>query len=712
MAPPKQDTLRWRREELEGLVVSWESATEALLILFVAFVIGLGGGAVQCYEYMDCYDKGLCTNASRWRAVGLSCSFTNHVTVQADALYGGGNGTFTSLTRSVCAPGERLHTSSLTGSTECAPYRSWPNALNTEIMQPGATSRHMEMCGEWIDAGAVLTNTMYWSFYDQDNANAAVQNAEAGLYASTRLSATDMGKFYTACASTILGGTGAIRSSAKEAYVHLNTGLSGITSTQRVMEGAGWLASHACDGPAQVGVTVDGAIFKASIMRGSTFSSGSLAQALFSVDEPLALQDDAERANTLVNANAMSSPMATMSQLEWVFEGATGRTDHNTIPLLYGVTPELDGLVWLAEQQRYVEAEAYLKGLAAHCAFALHGSLGITTTGGYHTATSQRPAAAALGRLKAPHPGDLLAEDVSNVTVLNASIVTFSQLQAEPMGNPQTDCITVGRFLFPDRIDEEHFDLMITDRLYDRLEEITHVLRESLKHITTNHAMINAVFYNPAGVVSAIETTRLRIAGAPRGTWAGIARDFSDGNFASGDGPMLMAIKQGKAMFADRTGLLFSTANVCAGPPVYAAMEANAYVYPGGDCSHMLLGVLRKPFADERYDNASLASRAGYVIAHELAHNSLVSAWNSGATQALLSRYTSNLYSEALADVMSAVAIVHSGLATGQQVCQHVSQLWCARTPMNYAPSSTASHPGPNIRGDALCSTLGDLGLL
>jgi len=175
---------------------------------------------------------------------------------------------------------------------------------------------------------------------------------------------------------------------------------------------------------------------------------------------------------------------------------------------------------------------------------------------------------------------------------------------------------------------------------------------------------------------------------------------------------MLMAVKQAKAIFTDRTNILFADENVCTGPPIYPAMEANAYIYPGGDCTHVMLGVLRKPFADERYDNASLASRAGWVIAHELAHNSLVSTWNDAPVSSLLSRYTSNLYSEAIADVIGALAVIHAGYATATQVCHHVSQIWCARVPMGYTPNPSASHPGANQRGDLLCDTLSDMGLM
>ena len=116
--------------------------------------------------------------------------------------------------------------------------------------------------------------------------------------------------------------------------------------------------------------------------------------------------------------------------------------------------------------------------------------------------------------------------------------------------------------------------------------------------------------------------------------------------------------------------------------------------------------MLRRPFADERYDNTSLFARIGYVVGHELAHETMLSSWNQSAKNKLLHRYNSNLHPEALADVVSLVALVENGILTENEACSHVSQLWCARVPPFYTHSSTAAHPGPNERGDALCATL------
>ena len=251
-------------------------------------------------------------------------------------------------------------------------------------------------------------------------------------------------------------------------------------------------------------------------------------------------------------------------------------------------------------------------------------------------------------------------------------------------------------------------------RLYSRLETLTGTIRAAVIDTVLNFGPIREVFNDPQYVADAVQATSVRFAGAPRGSWAGLQTALPDGHLASSDGPLVAALKSSRAMFQSRIGLTFSSStNACDGPPVYDALTSNAYIYPTAQpCQHILLGILRAPLADERFDNVSLATRVGYVLAHELGHNALVSHWHPDRLWSLLWRYTDNLHSEALADVIAVVAIVRTGMASAQEVCERVSQVWCARVRFDYSPRADASHPGPNFRGDALCETLRDLGFL
>lgn len=707
--------------------MSSAASLEAFLVISTAAAVGLLAGAVQCDELRRCNAAGTCANSTSWGSTWATCSFSNYVDVIGDRLYGN-NATddasrFASLTRGVCAPGERLHRNSVTSAIECAPWRTWPQAFNLEIGDPDASALHDQACGAWIEAGPVVqTSVQYNAFYDLSRGVAAVEHADEAAFRSSRLSSTDMGKFYSACSATVLGGTGAVRSSARQAYAHLQTGLTGLTTQRRVLEAVGWLSAHSCDSPVQIGVSV-GTTFFATAQQGTAFSASSLANALYAVDEPRSLQDAASVGNALVNANAAPSPPTTLEQMEFVYEGASGRTDHDTVPIQMAATPTLDGLVYITAtgQDRFEEASAYVHGVAALCAFALHGAMDVESAGGYtaalsevHALRAKRPRAAALGRLRGGHFGQNALAEVSNVTLAQASVVTFSQLEAAPKGDGHSDCAAMTHFLFPDRLDEQHFRLLVTDELYDRAEEITAVLRESAAQIVVDNPSIAAVLADPAAIAEDIRTTTVRIAGAPRGTWAGLQRGYVDGVLSSADGPLVMALKQARAIFMDRINTLFDGSGPCQGPPVYDALTTNAYIHPSALCTHMMLGILQKPFADERYDNTSLATRFGYVMAHELAHNTLNTQFIQPSYANLLHRYaTSAVHDEAIADVISALAILHAGLATGEEVCRHVSQLWCARVPLVFDYYAGAVvHPGPNDRGDHLCATLGDLGVL
>lgn len=696
-------------------------ALQGVVVVAAAGGIGLAAIQLQCNAASKCLAEKTCTSNG-------FCSFQNSVGITTDAKYTDYSynmSRYEELTRGVCAPGERLHVNFVTGADECAPWRAWPDALNHEIMGSG-TSKHMQLCGSWIEAGPTFpTYNSYWSFYDGARTDAAIRASEAASFSSSRLSSTDLGKLYASCHHTILGGSGAIRESAVQAYRYILTGVSSLvnlngTSTRRqVLSAAGFLAGHHCDGPAQIGVgTPLFGSFAAIVTAGTTFEAGALFDALQSVDPSAALTAlMAESANAYINANSASATTATFSDLEHFLEGSARRTDHATVPLIHESTPELNGLLWLVDQGRLTEANSYLQGVAAFCAFSIHSTMTLDGAGDYVEATNQvrrirhqRPKAAALGRLK-KHSQDPAELHVTNKSLTKASSLTFSSIRLNPTGDATSDCVAFAEWLFPDRLDRQYFDATVPPKLYSRFEAISEQLRASVEHVVLYDSKISSTLVDPSRVATEVRNTRIRVAGAPRGSWGGIARGYTDAGLSSRDGPMLGALKQARAIYLDRMDMLFDLPSVCSGPPIYDALTQNAYIYPGLRCTHILLGFLRKPFSDERYDDASLASRGAFFVAHELAHNTLVSSWTS-RMNSLLHRYPTNVYSEAIADVIAALAVIHSGLANAKQVCEHNSQMWCARTVPGYTTSSTATHPGPNERGDLLCDTLGDLGFV
>ena len=77
-----------------------------------------------------------------------------------------------------------------------------------------------------------------------------------------------------------------------------------------------------------------------------------------------------------------------------------------------------------------------------------------------------------------------------------------------------------------------------------------------------------------------------------------------------------MMLKQSRAVFLDRLSLAVTHADICEVPPLRDALERNAYMLltsSGRACAMLLPGILVPPFAEERYDAASLQARIGYV---------------------------------------------------------------------------------------------------
>ena len=183
-------------------------------------------------------------------------------------------------------------------------------------------------------------------------------------------------------------------------------------------------------------------------------------------------------------------------------------------------------------------------------------------------------------------------------------------------------------------------------------------------------------------------------------------------SFDSSDGVFIMAAKQAHTIWMDRqSSLVHDSSDPCDGPSAYHPLTANAYIFPGYRCSYYLLGMSFRPYADEAYDDASLMSRFGYIIAHELAHNNLNQNYAAGITPLLQDYPCESTRSEGWADVAGCLGVLHTGHLNSTELCQHVSQSWCARIPVGYAGCGGQSHPKANVRGDALCATLRRLGV-
>ena len=707
-----------------------QAELEAFAIPVVALLVAIVAGAVHCGVAVDCVHHDRCLQTGgQW----VGCGFVNVVDLAADRLYNASraNVSLATLTRGSCTAGERRQADGV-----CVPLRSYPSALEVEVQDPASGMQHTRWCGAWIyaHAGGVRDATLYYSFYDEAHATAAVEAAEAEQYASPWLSHGDAGKFYAACTRTVLGGAGAIRAAARLAYADLKPTLTG-GNRAAALRALGRLASHSCPGPLQLGIGVDAGkgVFPAAV-RGALFAEGELARALFVMEESAAMQLDAEAAADVVDRYAFDSPRAVTADYELVFEGAVADdtaapaaaaaaasfmppginlTDTGSDDLKFTITPEFDGLLILLNRSDAHLVDAYLAGLAASCALAIQQTL--DTELQPVLLDGDKPAARALGRLElTPDAVDAHLFSVGDEAVRNASAVTWAQLQPRPTGKAAEDCLALTRYVMPDRIDAMHFGLVVPDALYAALEPMVADIREAVASALEGVVGVSDLFVPGAGASAAadVRAFRLRLPGAPRGTWAGYARPLADGELASTDGVMRMAVQQARAAFLDRhrlwSGAGGTPADSCDFPALFDSLTSNAYIAPSLGCTHILTGMLRRPFADARYDATSLRSRVGYVVAHEFAHVSLLYAPSAKGSE-LMDAYgdVASVRYEGLADVIAARSLVAANLVDANTLCAHVSQLWCGLSPQRLSIGGTPTHPAANVRGDVLCSLLG-----
>jgi hypothetical protein len=536
----------------------------------------------------------------------------------------------------------------------------------------------------------------------------ALQNAENASTHSPRTAKDAMTKFRAECRRTVDSGTSAIRTASVLAYQHLASQVENVVTREDVLRATGLLSSYHCDNSVSIGTYLSTAgTFVIDVYDGVTFSSGVLASALQIVGEPTSMQVEAEAAMREIASLAQSytTPAINSTDMLHLLGGATGMQNVGySVNALY-YTNILDSVLYYHQYFPVQNVRSYMRGVAAYCAYSLRSqveSVGGLTNQQLNTIKSAKAKADAVGRLHV----ETEELTVDNATVVNASTITLSQLGGSATGNSDADCLNFMRTMFPDHVDEARFHATVDDGLYQRMQTLLLQIRIGVAAAVTA-SPVQEVLYDPQLVANDVAVAGIRIAGAPRGSWAGIARAVPDPQITSTDGVFTMALKQSRSLFLDRiVGLSLQAADPCDHPPFSSATTLNAYMIPSLKCSVLFLGMAHRPWLDSQYDDESLMSRGMMVIAHELAHLTLNTAYNTAQYEQLLRHYRSSTYSEAIADVVAAIGIVNTGAASRDRLLTHWCQIWCARTPLGWAYSSSASHPENNERCDFLDATI------
>lgn len=712
---------RGKRKTRDEMAAEESAGVAVFVSVTVSIFLALISLSNSCAEQKLCMDAKTCVVLDT-----ETCSFQNSVTPAGYRLFNTSSeiSSLADLERGVCAPGERQNL--IDDSMLCLRQRVFPSALNTEIMDPAASTDHDRACGRWIHAATGVQSTL-WAFFDE-----ADMEADVAFALNSRLKirggVNSPSKFRAACTRMIVskseGAAGTL------AYNYLQSQLPEIIDPGTALRAVGALTSHYCDTPVKLGLTfstprVVGLAINAT--DGLAMTTAQLDEWLYAADVDHATRAEASE---FVEFMAAATPQTvTMTEVFHVYRGATFGTvaEATTVsPFLYkgDELPTLSRFVQAHLALGNQKARSFLLGAAARCAFAVRsvvtGEFGATSLRSRRAADAFTSDAAALGRL---HSQRAEADRLSEVTpevALNASTVTWSRLRrVQPLTGYTRDhavsaCNAALGAAFPDDVDQAAFDLLVSDSLYTRLGALVSEIRPVVATVLSG-PIIGPTLADAATASSIASSSIVRVAGAPAGTWGGKDATIPVApavQFTNEDGALVMLLKQARNLFTNRMALVHNGRNgVCDLPPVFSSMSRNAYFLPAHGCSVFLPGILVAPFASELYDDASLQARIGWVIAHEIAHATAVVSWNTAAMDALLVGYQRSTQAEAIADLAAAAAIIERYPSIGNETfCQHVSQIWCARKPRSivrlFYLLDAGSHPLPNQRGDLLCTFL------
>ena len=684
-----------------------ESSFAIVVALCAAAFTSAAAWTGLCSAQYSCERDGTC---SAFVDEMGSCSYANVVGpagLHAFNLSLSSDTALAALTRGVCAAGER-QTLNSHGHLVCVRAPSYPMAFNAEAGDPTAATDHERACGRWINSKSSSRTTELFSFYDERRVTEEV--VEQVRAETTGVEIDDVTRFRGACERMVVNA--AMAPAAENAFDYLQ-GLMGAetTSVDEALRQIGVLTAHYCDAPVAIGVGIDGESFSVAAVDGVGLSQDTATDTLYSFGVHSEIREKArEFVAEMRSAPASLLSATTPAQLDAIVVGAIGNSwlsDSVQIRETFDVKQAehlhtLERFLYAVAETSPTHAHAYLTACAARCALAARSVI----SGEFGANVHRGRRAVGLGQLE-PLPADLFSQ-VDDSVIVTASTMGWSTLSSSRAlsGVSATDasdaCWRAATVAFPDQLDGHVFDRLTTPRLVDRLPPMVALLKESVtvELLSGRTSRLIADPVERARISAAAGAAVFKIAGSQRGSPYGRAGEFQRPAFRSDDGALMMLTKQGNAVFLDRLQLAIDYASSCEHPVVFPAVARNAYLLTTHPCSYLLPGLLVPPFASERYDDASLYARIGFVVAHEACHvASRVELWDSDFAGQLLANYTGSTQIEAAADLCAAAAVLATGKVSVDELAGAVSQMWCGRGRVE----GGVSHPRFNLRGDNVC---------
>ncbi len=616
----------------------------------------------------------------------------------------------------LCAPGSSLVY--LDGTSHCHQTLKLPNPLDDGAAEPNVAPtasiasspifpQHLRECGRWID-DQPATQVVYRTWEKETETIASMYHQiQTKLLFPTN--PTNAAYAMRQCLS--------MRASASRMERHAANAYETILHDLKTMTTPALLAtlgSMGCGGGVTIRAGDAGGMLSTWLLPELPLEEADITSALVGVGETANVLNEAiagaqwlEAQHVLVDPTEAATLVQTF--LVPAFPGIP--MDASKVSV-YDTDSRISALVALSSHNP-AHARSYAKAVLAQCAMEVVDVEGsVSTQSILRLDTIERE----KGSFEEPTAEDVdtLIHQTFHSRHREKKTRRLRRLQSAP-GEAQDstdECANAVLSAFDDEVDEMLYDTMVKP-LGSMLLEVVNELRAHLQQTVTQPKFASTL-KKPQDVVTAISNTRVIIPGAPRGSAFGLQHPklanhlMHERVHTSGTGFALSVMLQQRSEIENKVAdSMRPNAGVCDTGPIYTSLDSNGYIYPGSACTHVLLGLFAYPMAHPRFSKAALASRIGYVVAHEMSHQTLVSEWNDAEMAALLDPYQSNHYAEAIADVLAIKAIADSGIVTpSTDVCRHVASIWCARVPENYTPSTGRRHPLPNERGDFACHVL------
>lgn len=624
----------------------------------------------------------------------------------------------------------------------CRPYRPWPDALEKDVMLQGGDGRptaqrssrksvDLLACGRWQQAVAEDAPTEVLSLRDSSaHARRVANQIDETIKASLgQPPVGPVGKFVDACVRAGVERRDDAPAAERRLHDRLEREASRFANDSSLTDfaRAGTMAAAACPSPLRV----------ESLLRPDGYSFVVRASARM-----LAAQYDATRlsAQQVLALRAWEEDALPASQEDAAKESADAMTDSaDAADMRLAENEALVGAAlyaWADDVQlpRSRARRALLLPHAKGTVRALRYGVPSEVWDAYvslciQALLSVRPTSAeragqgnaAIGRIAPPPP--LSAWDDDGAARRSKPLLELSRLVADGRrhdADADADggvarCLGTARAFYADEFDGFAFQAVVgrSAGLYARLEPLVEGLRRATAEVVAE---------NPGGVLlradmasEAVAATRLRVVGAPAGTWATAFPESSRSltprmsAHTSKDGPTQILLHRSALVVTQQLWLAQRRADPCDHPPLWEALATNAYHLHPFRCVVLFPGILRRPFADAMYDERSFNNRIGAVIAHELAHAVDHFAEHTSKAALLSAAYPqSSVHTEAMADLIASLAVLRTGVSSARRFAMDWAQLWCGRPRSRFARAHDASwsHPSPNERSASLCAIL------